>query len=401
MPVEFPNEVLSRIVNEAVYCDEDFRETLARDPLHHVALTSGPSHDRVTMQIALVNRQFHSVAIEELWRYVPVRSPKAIDAVAALAPKYGHHTQRVDFRLRQPYLPHLVGEILKCMPKLKVVMMYSKTDSPLFHHLGPPIFAIAALSHTFPPLTRPLIKRVDFEGRRELPSPIILRDLLNANPQLISLRVADVTLGTHDTDWSGSAPLTGDSRLEELSLGSDYARLLWDHSPHGLDSFVDMLCAQPALNQLKTVHIKQFTPSMYKLLQLYGPTLRRLTMECPNNYSDPLHNRDLINLCPDLESVVWYITDCGAVEPRDCIPAHHPNIRVANILYNNPGSFLPQNYTTRLQEILRLVRDGQFPMLKEVNVKLRGFATRDLPNKEWFHEMQKGYAGAGITLRGS
>ncbi|KAJ3526480.1 hypothetical protein NMY22_g10148 [Coprinellus aureogranulatus] len=382
MTLSFPNEVLSRIVWEAVYSDEDFRVTLARDPLHHAALTTGPAHGSVTKKMALVNRQFHAVAVEELWRYVSVRSSAAIKAVAALVAKYGRHTERIDFRIREPYAPYLTGEIMKHMPKLKVVMI----SEPYL-----------------PALTRPLVKRIDFEGQRELPSPVILRELLNENPQLISLRVVDSFVsGIGETDWSGSAPLTGDSRLQELSLGSDYARSLSEHSPHGLDAFVDMLCVwQPALNHLKTIHIKQFTPRMYKLLQLYGPALRHLTLECPNLYSNPLHDRNLVNLCPALETVVWYITDCGAIEPSDCIPLYHPNIQLARIVYNNPASFLPHNYTKCLRDMLRLVLDREFPKLQDVTVKLRGFATRDLPNKEWFCELQGEYAAAGISLRGS
>ncbi|KAJ3529352.1 hypothetical protein NMY22_g9033 [Coprinellus aureogranulatus] len=383
-----PNELLSLIIREGVFTPDDFRETLATDPLHHPHLTSGPKHGTLTTKVALVDRRFHQVAMVEMWRYVAVRSAAAAKAIAALAPVYGRFTERLDLRIRGSYPPHLVAEIIKHMPGLKILLLFSHTDEETFHHTGPPIFAVTALSHEFPALKRPEIKRMDFEGPRELPSVIILRELLNANPQLISLRVVDIVPPDSYIDWTVNRPFKGEIALQQLSLGSDYATLTSERTTRGLNAFVDMLCAHGAMDNLDTVHIKQFTADMYSFLQLYGGQLRHLTMVAPDHHSDPLHDREILNLCPHLDSLVWYINNCVFIDPWESMPSGHENVQIVTIIASNPGPYIGTSYGRNIRNILEIVRDGDFPKLQVVRLKLRGTGSVRDVGEDWIENMK-------------
>ncbi|KAJ3539999.1 hypothetical protein NMY22_g4484 [Coprinellus aureogranulatus] len=393
-----PNEILSHIINSHLYSTKDFADELSNDQSEGSKYRFGNRHSHFTVNIILVNRRFFAVAINELWRYVTIRTAHALHALAYAAPIHGHRTERLDLRLGQQYPPHLIYEILRCMPALRVYHMGNRSNSILFHHPAPPTFAVAALCSNQSPQCRPRLHRIEFDGAKELPAVIQLRHLLTHIPQLVSLRVTDVAASPHPVNWVLSLPPMSPLHLRFLSVGVGYGTLRSEAAIGGLNSFIAMLCAHPVLDRLENLTVMEFVPAIVRFLQVYGDRLRHVSIVLPEFHSSPSHNPNLIASCPRLESVEWIVKNCNLVDAIGHLPSYHDNLRLATLIYSYPEFYPPADYALRLERMLFAIMTGLYPCLQEVRLVLKGARLPVVDGERWFRIVKEEFAKRGITL---
>ncbi|KAJ3502668.1 hypothetical protein NMY22_g18511 [Coprinellus aureogranulatus] len=392
-----PNEILSLIIKSHVHDDKDYDDKLSVDPLEGPHIRFGHRHASFIVNLLRINKQFNAVAVDELWKYVSVRTPMSLLSLSSAVSIHGHRTQRLDLRLDRPYPAHLVYEILKYMPRLRVFHMGSHTGALLFHHLAPPTFALAALSNDDPPLARrPRLVRIEFEGSRELPAVVQLRDLLNSNAQLVSLRVRDVAPPSYPIDWNTSVPAVSAPHLRFLSIG--YWTPPADSESAGLDSFLTLLCAHPVLLHLECLQVMAFVPSVVTFLHVYGDRLRHLSMAIPEVNSPPPHDPNLIRSCPLLETVVWIVKNCHLLDSDRPLPSFHNNIQCVVLVYCNPFRYIPLDYVPRLQQMLFTILTGSYPSLRQVRLHIKGTSLPALHSAPWFHSLQGEFIKRGVAF---
>ncbi|KAJ3540000.1 hypothetical protein NMY22_g4485 [Coprinellus aureogranulatus] len=395
-----PNEIISNLIHDHLYSPEEFAKTLSEEPYKGLAHRGVNRHANFTANLVLVNRQLHSVAIDELWRYVSIRTPASLEALARAVPIHGHRTRRLDLVLEESYRPHLIYEILKHMPKLLIIHMGNEVRSVLFHDPAPPIFAIAAICNKFPLLRRPQISRIEFEGSREVPAVVQLRELLNSNSQLISLRVSDVERPSFHIDWDTINPAVSAPHLQFLSVGFDYwiVPAAANDAVLGLESFVTMLCAHPVLDRLVSLQVWEFIPSIVQFLRVYGEGLRHLSIVLPEVDPHPSHVPELIHSCPRLTSVVWIVKNSGLLHRTRHVPSHHDTLRSAVIAYSKLDDETPPDYASGLRRMLRTILTGSYPSLQEVRVRLHGCGIPAIERDRWFGQFKTDFYERGISF---
>lgn len=375
------DELLSEILFLTVYTGDEFSSDLD----YQWGRSSYGPHSDFAKYTLLVDKRFHRLGVEVLWRNVVVRNTTALDQVVALAHSLGAHTRRFELRLTGTYNSELLPAALVHMPRLTTFLVRNY-PSAQGHYYHVPHDTVDALCDHCPDLLR-----IEFQSSLEEPTDLHLLRILNVHRRLVSLSVERLcpTPSVPTAGWTQDNSIRSGSNLRVLSIGCNRHTFPSMFSAQAQESFLDMLTVSGALTSLVDLRMMEFSPRVVAFLERYGHQLRRMVFALAQHHSDQLHDPDLFKFCPHLEEVVWIAKDVHAIDMDRCIPAGHPSVRSANIVCGSMDVGIPHRFVARLQRLLNMVRDGDFPLLAELRVQLGGEVVPDIECASWFRTLKR------------
>lgn len=383
--LRIPDEILSLILFDTAYTGGEFGDDIEYDTPTERRGPTGVKHMAFARSVLPVSKRFFRIGIQVVWRNIIVRSGDALAQVAEQSALYGTYTWRLEMRIGGTFDTALVRDVVRPMVHLNAFILRNFPADAFSDAVLDPRSVVDALCEHCP-----AVRRIQFDSSLLLPTAENVCDVLRANPQLQTLRVAhlppeSLTHSPADTHLSIG---DGGSCMQTLSLGVNHWTFPSEYSARAQDTLLFVLTERASLSSINSFHMLEFSQAVVPFLRRYGPRIQDMIFTMPDHHSPTLHDAELLQLCPALEEVVWVGKNWRTIDAAHALPTHHSVLRKATIICSKMEYEVPPLFVTFVQRLLYVLRDGHFPSLRKIVVDVRGGTTPDLRECEWFRELE-------------
>ncbi|KAJ3540004.1 hypothetical protein NMY22_g4488 [Coprinellus aureogranulatus] len=371
-----PEEMLHEILNHCVYVGDEFNSELEYGDMTRRGSQFSLLHSWFAEETLLVNKLFWRIGIRVLWKFVIVRSQQSLQSLVEqirqggrLFPKddLSTSTERLQIRISGDFDRQLVANLISAMPKLKVFATFN-TPQPGYQPQTTGISVIA------PALCRSNnLIRLQLDSPGQNPTLFEVRDILEANPQLVAFRTQGLAPLHPIPQHQGLGLSERRRRLKAFSTGFTEAEDRGRPVAQAFNSLLRLLCVAPTamFPRMTEVYFLEYIPVVSDFLEIYGRRLRHLLYSTPDHMNTSQDHPNFLKLCPRLRCLIWVVTHWPSVNDRHKLPNEHEELRLLTIVYPE-GIDDSSDTHLHLQRTLETVQAGRYLKLRRIQLKAGG-----------------------------